>query len=164
MWTERLGSSKDLWDHLNRGNNLDIKIFAEYSLGVADPFQWVGICSHGQRQQWDTVAAAWPCIKARLKQGSHAWCSLLPSTQCKDGEISVCSLKNVTVINIRNRDLEHTTFYYYGKHRAHRDSVTYGVLGQATCFFHETLFFLTWTCLIDTLGFFFFSDLGIWQT
>lgn len=74
-----------------------------------------------------------------------------------------CSLKNVAMMTIRYLGLKHTTLYYYGKYRTHRDSATHGVLGWASCFFffHETLFFLTWKCLIGTL---FFSDLGIWQT
>lgn len=47
MGTERVGSSKDLWGHLNRGNTLGSR--SEHSLDVAGPFQQAGIQSDGQR-------------------------------------------------------------------------------------------------------------------
>lgn len=71
MGTERAGSSKDLWGHLNRGNSLGTKLFSEHSLDVAGPFPRVGIRADGQRQRWGNLAVAWANIKAVASNKAH---------------------------------------------------------------------------------------------
>lgn len=71
MGTERVGSFKDLWGHLNRGNSLGTKLFSEHSLDVAGPFQRVGIRSDGQRQRWGKLAGTQANIKAVASNKAH---------------------------------------------------------------------------------------------